>query len=283
MPLERARQALDHHLRVARVHLTGGEPMQHPHWPQVAEMVRARGAQVVLTTNGLLVSRQLDDVVRWVDELRVSLDGIRPETYAAIRGVDGLERVLEGIRAASSRGVYVTTRTTIQRANFRELPYLVAVAKAAGVSAVSFQAVDIFAGPSFGRYEQPSTYADAALLPEEVDELAAIIREVDGANSPAELQGMVAYLRAVAGRGDFPPAQCNLPEVSVIVGSGGELRPCFFLPSWGGLEGPLPAALASPAAVELRRQFRAGERPECARCVCARTKGLSAGRQGVGQ
>src|SRR5690606_1585624 len=70
-------------LGVRWVILSGGEAMQHPHWPQIAVRLRAAGARVFLLTNGLLVRRQIDSVIRHVDELIVSLDGGTAATYEA--------------------------------------------------------------------------------------------------------------------------------------------------------------------------------------------------------
>src|SRR5215207_7931230 len=112
-------------LDIRWVVLSGGEAMQHPHWPQIARRFREEGARVLLLTNGLLVRKQLEDVIACVDELVVSLDGGTRETYQAIRGVDGFDLVLEGIRAARAGGIRVTTRTTVQGANYREIPQII--------------------------------------------------------------------------------------------------------------------------------------------------------------
>src|SRR5215207_4476385 len=122
--------------------LSGGESMQHPHWPQIARRLREEGARVLLLTNGLLVKKQIEDVIACVDELVVSLDGGTRETYQAIRGVDGFDLVLEGIRAARAGGIRVTTRTTVQGANYREIPQIIEAARDADVNTISFLTVD---------------------------------------------------------------------------------------------------------------------------------------------
>ena len=54
-------------------------------------------------------------------------------------------------------GVFVTTRTTVQRANFREIPRIIEVGLAADVNALSFLAVDVSNEFAFGnRFNAPA-------------------------------------------------------------------------------------------------------------------------------
>src|SRR5258706_13887795 len=85
-------------LGVREVVLSGGEAMQHPEWPRIAQMFREAGAKVTLLTNGLALKKQAEQVIQTIDVLTVSLDGATPETYRAIRGVDALAPILEGMR-----------------------------------------------------------------------------------------------------------------------------------------------------------------------------------------
>jgi tungsten cofactor oxidoreducase radical SAM maturase len=83
-----------------RVIFTGlGEPLTHPHILDMVRMVREAGLAVTIGTNGLLLdkamSRELIEL--GVDRLVVSLDGVRPETYASVRGA-ALSGVLQHIR-----------------------------------------------------------------------------------------------------------------------------------------------------------------------------------------
>jgi len=65
-----------------------GEPLIHPHIIEMIEAMRKRALAVTISTNGLLlhppISREL--VRLGVDRLVVSVDGVKPETYAGIRG-----------------------------------------------------------------------------------------------------------------------------------------------------------------------------------------------------
>src|SRR5258708_262729 len=153
-----------HELGVRQVVLSGGEAMQHPEWPRIAQLFHAAGAKVLLLTNALALKKQAQQVIDHIDRLTVSLDGGTPETYAAIRGVDAWHPILEGIRLVSAGGVPVTTRTTIQHANFREMPQIVDAAKAAGVQQVSFLAVDVISQEACGTRCDTHAHADQVIL-----------------------------------------------------------------------------------------------------------------------
>ncbi|CAG0932560.1 partial GTP 3',8-cyclase 1, partial [Planctomycetaceae bacterium] len=137
-------------LGIRWVVLSGGEAMQHRQWSNIARRFREAGARVLLLTNGLLVKKQAEAVITSVDELIVSLDGGTAATYDAIRGVDAFDLVLDGIRAVRAAGLPVTTRTTVQQANYREIPLIIDAAKAADVNHISFLTVDVSNPFAFG-------------------------------------------------------------------------------------------------------------------------------------
>ena len=117
--------------------LTGGEPLVRPDVMAVADLFRARGMALQLLTSGLALGRYADDVAARFQTVTVSLDGHTPELYRAIRGVDGLGAVADGVRKLRARAPHVgiTARATIHRHNFRFLPDLVAKSRAMGLEA----------------------------------------------------------------------------------------------------------------------------------------------------
>lgn len=274
-------------LGVRDVVLSGGEAMQHPEWPRIAALFRAAGVRVNLLTNGLLIKKQAQAVIENVDQLTVSIDGGTPETYHAIRGVDALPLILEGMRQCADAGLPITTRTTLQRGNFREMPQIIDAAKAAGAQKISFLAVDVSNAQAFGpRFDDNviplAVHAppSPALSTDELPEFAAVLDQLERthaadfasgliAESPAKLRRLYHYFEAVNGLRVFDPPRCNAPHVSAVIEVDGSLRSCFFLPKVGALgNGTLSDALNSEAAVAMRAAYRSGQRPECERCVC---------------
>ena len=277
-------------LKVRWVLLSGGEAMQHPQWGEIAKRFRDTGVRTMLLTNGLLIKKQIERFTDCVDDLIVSLDGGTAETYDSIRGVDAFELVLEGIRLAKDAGLHVTTRTTIQRENFREMPQIIESALSAGADSVSFLAVDVSNPFAFGeRFTDaiPLTDMTQALSMDEVAELDTILTQLELdyadefaegriAESPEKLRRILLhYFAALVGDTTFPRPRCNAPHFSTVIEVDGSLRPCYFLPTYGSLrEGhKLDKIINNDEAVALRAAYANGEREECARCVCPLYKG----------
>lgn len=86
--------------QLQRVIFTGfGEPLTHPRILDMIQAVRERGIAVTVGSNGLLLDKTAaEELVRLgVDRLVISVDGVKPETYAGVRGAM-ISQVLANIR-----------------------------------------------------------------------------------------------------------------------------------------------------------------------------------------
>jgi Fe-coproporphyrin III synthase len=261
--------------------LSGGEPLLNPQWRAIAGLLRDAGLKLWLLTSGLSLAKHAAAVAALFDNVTVSLDGTDAATYEAIRGLDAFDNVCAGISAAAALGVPVGVRVTLQRANFRQLPRFVTLARELGARQVSFLAVDVANPHAFARKAGP----DAALALQRADlaELAALLdaleREHAGdfrdhfiAESPGRLRHIARYFAAVCGTDSYPPVRCNAPQFSAVIDARGQVSPCFFI------QGPAQATLARGALPDLlneaplraqRAAIAAGEAPECRTCVCS--------------
>ena len=263
--------------------ISGGEPLLHPHWPEVVAALRGADRQIVLLTSGILLAKHAARVAELCDHTTVSLDAAEPETYRRIRGVDGLAAVERGVRALVARGAPISLRCTVQRDNYAELPAIVRTARAWGVQSVSFLAVDVSTHQAFAR--QGAFEHQMALSAEDLPRFDQVLEAMQQefvsdfasgfiAESPSQLRRLRQYFAALIGLDVLPPVRCNAPRFSAVIETDGSLKPCYFLPAWGTLAGrELSAALNDPEAIALRRSQRLGEREECKRCVCSAYRG----------
>ena len=103
---------------IEKIRVTGGEPLVRrgilPFLTKLAAIPGLR--QLVLTTNGLLLDEMAESLRRaGVQRLNISLDSLRPETFAAVtRGAD-LNRVLAGIDAAERAGFPIKINMVVMR------------------------------------------------------------------------------------------------------------------------------------------------------------------------
>jgi MoaA/NifB/PqqE/SkfB family radical SAM enzyme len=259
--------------------LSGGEPLLNPEWRAIARALAGSGIELWLLTSGLSLAKHAPDVAALFKSVTVSLDGTTPATYRAIRGLDAFDRVCAGIRAVVGAGATVSLRVTVQKANYRELPQFVRLAHELGACQVSFLAVDVSNPHAFGR---DAAFAEGlALDSTDLRHLESLLDDMELefagefasgfiAEPPLKLRRLHAYFAALLGRGAFPPVRCNAPEFSAVIGVGGQMSPCFFIPGPAGQISGDPGAMLDAAAMRaLRADISAGKRAECTRCVCS--------------
>jgi cyclic pyranopterin phosphate synthase len=85
------------------VRLTGGEPLVRRELWRLVEAIASIDDvhDLSLTTNGYLLARQVDDLVRaGLRRVNVSLDALAPDRFFALTRRDALQQVLEGLAAA---------------------------------------------------------------------------------------------------------------------------------------------------------------------------------------
>jgi MoaA/NifB/PqqE/SkfB family radical SAM enzyme len=277
-------------LHVQRVVLSGGEALMHQNLWTLCELLREQSILLTLLSTGLLLKKFAADVVKWCDEVIVSIDGSQ-EVHNAIRRVPrAFERMAEGIAALRERrpGYPVSARCVLQRNNFRDLPNIVEAAHELGLNRISFMSVDV-SSTAFNRPEpwQEPRVAEVALNRDETVEFATIVEDTIRrfatdfeskfiSESPDKLRRLPRYYAALNGLGEFPTTICNAPWVSSVVEADGAVRPCFFHASLGNIrDNSLEEILNAPKSVEFRRNLDVTTHPICKTCVCT----LSMGRR----
>jgi len=94
-------------LGVARVRLTGGEPLVRKNIPQLAQRLTALPGlnDLSLSTNATLLEKQAQDLKQaGISRINVSLDSLKPEVFKKITGGE-LQPVLDGLMAAKKAGL----------------------------------------------------------------------------------------------------------------------------------------------------------------------------------
>lgn len=277
-------------LHVQRVVLSGGEALMHSNLWLLCEMLKETVRAITLLSTGLLLEVHAQNVVRWCDDVIVSIDGSR-DVHDAIRRIpNAFDRLARGVASLREQrpGYPVSARCVLQKTNFRDLPNIIDAAHAMALDRISFMSVDV-SSTAFNRpvpWEEPRV-AEVALDPDETREFADLIEDVIKryaddfrrgfiAESPAKLRRLAQYYAALTGQGELPKTVCNAPWVSTVVEADGDVRPCFFHAPLGNInEQPLEAILNGPRAVAFRQNLDVERDPICRACVCT----LSLGRR----
>jgi len=105
-----------------RLLLSGGEPLLHPYFWQVNDILRDYAIRSVLLSNGTLISRDVARRLR-VHEAQISLDGMK-EGHDSIRGEGNFEKTLEAIDFLQEADITVSVATMVHRRNLEEFDQL---------------------------------------------------------------------------------------------------------------------------------------------------------------
>ena len=263
---------------------SGGEPLLRPEVFDAARLFRARGLALHLLTSGVLLERFAPQVSALFSRVVVSLDATSDVLYHHVRGVAALTTVEHGIARLRSLapGIPVTARSTLHRANFRELPALIDRARALGLDGISFLPADV-SSSAFGREHVPDA-SRLMLAGDDIAELEALVERTVAdhagdfasgfvAESPEKLRRLPRYYAALAGQGDFPPVRCNAPFVSVVVEADGSVRPCFFHEPIGNVRRAPLGQIVAHDLPAFRHSLDMSTHPTCRRCVCSMSAG----------
>ena len=264
-------------LQTRWVLLSGGEPLLHPQWVDIAHILAGRQRRLWLLTAGLALKKYAKVVADVCQMITVSLDGASANTYQSIRGIDAFEQVCAGIRAVVESNQQVSIRCTIQRRNYQELAALVELAHDLGVRQISFLAVDVLTHVAFARKQE--IISNLALEKDDLQEFDRVLTDLferfrpdfeSGfiAESPAKLRSLGQYFAALHDVVDFPGVRCNAPRFSAVYTTDGKIQPCFFISPSQQL------GINDPALVSLRHSIRTGQRSECQTCVCSMYRGI---------
>ncbi|MFC2044914.1 radical SAM/SPASM domain-containing protein [Chloroflexota bacterium] len=159
---ERARKLITEiaELKPCWVIVEGGEPLLREDLFQLLDLMRQKGLEVHLITNGMLLNPGvLAALKRLGVKVMISIDGAIPQTYEAIRSGASFETVMEKARNCAREGILEAINFTILKSNYTEIPAIFELATSIGVKSLTF----IGFKPCHGYHEE-------LLLPEEYEE-----------------------------------------------------------------------------------------------------------------
>jgi len=267
-----------------QVVMSGGEALLNKNFFRLCEILKRAGIKVSLLTTGLTMKNHAEELLRWVNDIIVSLDGDQP-LHDSIRNIpDAFLKLKNGVQYIKSLdpNYRITARTVIHRLNFWNWACIIKEAKDMGINQVSFLPADV-SSHAFNRqmaWEEPKQH-EILLSEKELPELQAIITKILTANqedfrngfiaeSPQKIQDIYNYYAAYYGLNPFPFKKCNAPWVSTVIEADGEVRPCFFHDAIGNIrDSSLATILNSDDAINWRKTLNMGTNSTCVKCVCS--------------
>ncbi len=103
----------------------GGEPLIHPDWKDIFKQVKSVGMNLIVTTNGTLLTPRTAKELKQIDplEARVSFEG-GPTFHDKVRGNGAYSRAIRGLGNLVESGIKSTARLTLCRGANEDLPVL---------------------------------------------------------------------------------------------------------------------------------------------------------------
>lgn len=270
-------------LDTKRVVMSGGEALLNKNFFRFCEILKQKDIKITLLSTGLTLDRHAENIIRYVDDVIVSLDGDR-DLHDEIRNIKGaFDSLAAGVKVlkAMKPGFPVAARCVIHRFNFKKWDHIITAAKNIGLDSISFLPADV-TSQAFNRETAWNTERqdDVLIHREQLPELQAMIQKLITelkpefetrfiAESPQKIQKIHQYYSAQHGLSAFPVKACNAPWVSAVVEADGAVRPCFFHDSLGSIkEASLTEILNSPESRDYRKKLNTQTNETCVKCVC---------------
>lgn len=263
--------------------MSGGEALLNPNFFLLCQLLKKENFSLTLLSTGLTIRKNAEDILKWVDELIVSLDGDE-ETHDTIRNIDGaFAKLKEGVQYIKSRNPVfkISARTVIHRLNFKKWPSIIKSAKEIGVDRISFLPADV-SSHAFNREVlwTEERQMDVAINVNELSELRSVVdkiiitcnKDIDSGfivESAEKLDKIFKYYCAVHHLCDYPYKKCNAPWVSAVIEADGNVRPCFFHEAIGNIHSnSFTEILNGNKGLQFRKNLDIDTNDTCKRCVC---------------
>lgn len=270
-------------LGTRQVLMSGGEALLNPNFFRFCEILNEENIKVTLLSTGLTIKKNAEQLVKWVHDIIVSVDGDE-QTHDYIRNIPGaFNKLREGINyiKAMKPTYKITARTVIHRLNYQRWPAIIDAAKEIGLDQLSFLPADV-SSHAFNRemlwdenrqHEILLSFEDLPYLKNVIEKLITDYKEdfEDNfiAESPEKIWKIYEYYAAYYGLNSFPYKKCNAPWVSTVVEADGTVRPCFFHEPIGNIRlESLDTILNSENAIDFRKHLDIDKNETCMKCVC---------------
>ena len=263
--------------------MSGGEALLNPNFFRLCEILHQQNIKISLLSTGLSLKKNVEQILTWVDNIIVSLDG-NEEVHDRIRNIpNAFQKLKEGVQLIKSIDpkFRITARTVIHKLNFRIWDSIIDSAKEMGLDQISFLPADV-SSHAFNREVLWSENRQHEILVEqnELPELSVVIDVILEnykedfesrfiAESPGKFRKIYSYYAAFYNLNPFPYKKCNAPWVSTVIEADGTVRPCFFHEPIGNIrDSSLEEILNSKESIRFRKDLDMDSNSTCVKCVC---------------
>ncbi|MCX7991931.1 MAG: radical SAM protein [Proteobacteria bacterium] len=134
LPIDNLKKVLDEFVKFQglRILLSGGEPLLYSRFKELNDYLKRYPAYVVLITNGLLLNEMPLSYIKNVDEIQISIDGMK-EGHNYLRGDGTFEKVIRAVKRLKEKtNKYISFATMVHKKNLKEFKELKKLIKSFG-------------------------------------------------------------------------------------------------------------------------------------------------------
>lgn len=145
-----------------RVTLTGGEPLLRADVFEIASMLLENDVPISLTTNGMLVQKNIDRIVgSGMTHIQVSIDGMQ-SVHDYLRGFNAFDSAIHALRLLKRENLLPSVMTTANSYNFKQVPEIIDLVRSMNIQLLGIQRfVPTGRGKSFNNLAiTPENYRD---------------------------------------------------------------------------------------------------------------------------
>jgi len=143
-------------LQGLRMIISGGEPLLHPDFKKINEMLKNRSFRSILLTNGTLLEKNNIDNIN-VSEYQISIDGLE-DAHDAVRGKETFKKSMGAVEMLIKKGIDVSIATMVNRHNCNDFSKMESLFKEMGIKEWS---VDVPVEMGYARNEPQSILLSA--------------------------------------------------------------------------------------------------------------------------
>jgi len=233
-----------------RILFTGGEALVHRGCVEIMRRAKARGLEVTLFSNGILIPRHIDALKECADIVQISIDGPTAESHDHVRGEGSFKKAMRAIQLLLDAKINTRVSTTLMMDNWEafksEFPNFVAQFEGTELGfRISYGAMSHGRGTDLDQSldtEQTRAYVDKLLSRVKTTENRA-----EGPNAIQKISG------------------CGYAE-QLVIAADGLVYPCHLLSGALGHVDQMPVAQITRYLERTAEAFSVDHRKGCGTC-----------------
>lgn len=205
---------------------SGGEPLLRADICELVAFSKKNNMSACITSNGCLLDgpAAVNLSSCGVSVVNISIEGTR-RTHDYLRGAGAFDRAVSALGNLKKNRIEATVASTVTRYNYKDMPYILDLAKEHGATTVRFQPFNnIFLGDRSREGKFLINNKDVSKVERVIEKVIALSKFYNIATNP---EGYLNRIPAYLSGNKFLPNSCAGLQYLCPINSSGEIFPCW--------------------------------------------------------